>query len=158
MSLKRFTILLSTIALCQMAGVIGSFATMPNISTWYSTLILPAFNPPSWVFGPAWILLYTLMGISLYLIVVSRSGGRHMRTALLFFYLQLILNAAWSVLFFGLHSPLLGFLCIIGLVVAVFFTMMKFYSISRQASGLLLPYFLWILFASVLNGFILFLN
>lgn len=158
MSLKRFTVLLSTIALCHMAGVIGAFYTAPNISSWYDLLVQPSFTPPSWLFGPVWLTLYTLMGIALYFIVTSRQSGKSIRRALLFFYAQLVLNAAWSILFFGLQSPLLGFLCIIVLLFLILIMIVHTYRVHKQASALLLPYVVWVAFATVLNGAILFLN
>jgi tryptophan-rich sensory protein len=136
------------IVLCQLAGIIGSFFTASSVSTWYAALNKPSFNPPSWVFGPVWITLYTLMGISLYL--VWRSGSRDW-VVLGVFGFQLVLNALWSILFFGMQSPGIAFAEIIVLLLSILLTMVLFFTVSRTASYLLIPYALWVSFAAVLN-------
>ena len=139
---------IAAIVICELAGVIGSLFTVSSVGTWYSTINKPSFNPPSWVFGPVWITLYAMMGISLYL--VWRSGNR---SWLVFgvFGLQLILNALWSILFFGLHSPGLAFAEIILLWLSIIASIVLFFGTSRPAAYLLIPYVLWVSFAAVLN-------
>lgn len=133
------------ILITEGAGVIGSIATVSSVKNWYVTdLIKPAFNPPSWVFGPVWTLLFFLMAIALYLVWTKKNN-------LFWFWVQLILNILWSFLFFGLHSPLLAFYEIVFLWVAIFITIIKFWSYNKKAGILLLPYLIWVSFASFLN-------
>ncbi len=141
--------LIVAIVICLLAGAIGSVFTASEITTWYSSLNKPFFTPPNWVFAPAWTVLYILMGLSLYLVWISNSKEKH--DAMRMFELQLLLNVAWSFLFFGLHSPLLGLAGIIVLWLAIFQTMEWFHKISKKATYLLVPYILWTSFALVLN-------
>jgi len=146
------------IFVCLMAGVVGSFFTMQSIPTWYAGLNKPAFNPPNWVFGPVWTGLYVLMGISAYLVYSKGAKKKEVRTALMVFSAQLLLNAVWSILFFGLQSLLYGLVGIVALWLSIAATMWRFYGISREAAWLLAPYMLWVSFAGVLNYFIWTLN
>jgi benzodiazapine receptor len=143
--------LIAGIILCQLAGLIGSLATLPSIPIWYESLKKPFFNPPNWLFGPVWTGLYTLMGISLFLVWRRREGNPQVKMALTFFFVQLILNTLWSLAFFGLRSPLLGLADIVLLWIAIFLTIQKFSRISRRAALLLVPYILWVSFAVLLN-------
>jgi len=147
--------LLLSILICQSAGVIGSFFT---VSTWYLTLNKPFFNPPSWIFSPVWITLYLMMGISLYLIWNRQFKPRQTKIAVTIFGVQLVLNSLWSVIFFGFKLPLLAFVEIIFLWVAILTTIIYFYRISKPASYLLIPYLLWVSFAAVLNFSLVYLN
>lgn len=146
------------IVVCQLAGLIGSFFTAPAISSWYVQLEKPSFNPPNWLFGPVWISLFFLMGISAYLIWEKGLADKKIKRALIIFIIQLLLNTSWSILFFGLKSPLAAFGEIIFLWLAILITVIFFYRISKIASLLLLPYLLWVSFASILNFFIWRLN
>jgi tryptophan-rich sensory protein len=146
-----------SLALCQLAGLIGSIFTVPNIKTWYSGLNKPSFTPPNWIFAPVWTALYILMGISLFLILRKGLREKNIREAFMMFMVQLILNAGWSIVFFGTHSILGGFLVISVLWASILVTIILFYGISHLASIMLLPYLLWVSFASVLN-FSLFLR
>ena len=150
--------LIISILVCQLAGFIGSFFTQPAIPTWYAGLIKPRFTPPDWVFGPVWISLYILMGIAAFL--AWRRGVHHqvVRRALAIFGVQLILNALWSFLFFGLRSPLAGLIGISVLGIAIIFTVRSFLKVSRPAGLLLIPYFLWVSFATGLNLSIWWMN
>jgi benzodiazapine receptor len=150
--------LISSIILCQLAGFIGSLFTRAAVPTWYATLSKPTFTPPSGVFGPVWTTLYLLMGISLFLVWRTDGDLQQRRKALAVFYLQLALNALWSILFFGLRSPLAGLVGIICLWTAIWLTIHLFYRISRMAVLLLAPYLLWVSFAVVLNVSIFILN
>ena len=143
------------IVISQLAGIVGSVFTISSIPTWYSTLQKPSFSPPNWVFGPAWIILYLLMGISAFLVW---SKDKRTKTALRIFICQLVLNALWSIIFFGFHNPFWAFIEIIALWLAILATILSFYRISRSAAYLLLPYILWVSFASVLNLSIVILN
>jgi benzodiazapine receptor len=143
--------LIISVVICQLAGVIGSIFTRPAIPTWYASLNKPAFNPPNWVFSPVWITLYILMGIAAFLVWSKGLNVRHVKLALVLFAVQLILNALWSAVFFGLKSPLLGLFVIVILWIAILFTILNFYKVSGTAGFLLIPYILWVSFASVLN-------
>jgi benzodiazapine receptor len=136
---------------CQLAGFLGSIFTTPAIPGWYAKLAKPSFTPPNWVFSPVWISLYVLMGISAFLIWRKGLDNRAIKVALGIFVAQLIVNSLWSLMFFGLRSPLAGFITIIILWILIVLTISHFYRISTVAGVLLLPYFLWVSFASVLN-------
>ena len=156
--LKDIIKLLVSIAACQCAGLIGSVFTMSAIPTWYATLQKPSFTPPNWLFAPAWGTLYLLMGISAFLIWRRGLADKQVKIALMVFVIQLILNALWSVAFFGFESPLSGVIVIIVLWLAILLTILRFSKISSVAAILLLPYLLWVSFASVLNISIWVLN
>jgi len=145
-----------------MAGVIGSIFTRTSIPKWYSALAKPALTPPNFIFPIVWTILYILMGIALYLVWTSSirysQDNKKRRTAIKYFLIQLVLNALWSILFFGLESPISGLVCIVALWLFVLLTIDKFYTISRKASYLLVPYILWITFAAYLNLMIFVLN
>ena len=149
--------LIASIIICQLAGIIGAIFTTPSISGWYTNLNKPFFNPPSWLFGPVWTLLYLLMGISLFFVWNQKKGVKT-KTALIIFAIQLGLNALWSIIFFGLHSPLVAFLEIIVLWLFIILTIIKFFPISKISAYLLIPYLLWVSFAGFLNLFIVRLN
>jgi tryptophan-rich sensory protein len=143
--------LATSLIVCQLAGLLGSLFTTPAISTWYQTLNKPSFTPPSWLFAPVWIGLYLLMGISLFLVWKKKEQDLRVNEALMIFFIQLILNAFWSIAFFGLRSPLLGLVDIIFLWMGILLTIQKFFKISRNGALLLLPYLLWVSFAALLN-------
>ncbi|NYT00543.1 MAG: tryptophan-rich sensory protein [Methanocellales archaeon] len=151
MDIKNITKLVSSIVICQLAGVIGSFFTFPSITTWYAALEKPSFNPPNWLFSPVWITLFILMGISLYLVWSQGTKTKYVKIALTLFGIQLALNILWSLIFFGLKSPFFAFIEIVILWVAILATIFKFSKISKTASYLLIPYILWVSFAAVLN-------
>jgi len=150
--------LIISVVVCQVAGLIGSVFTTPSIETWYAALEKPAFTPPDWLFAPAWITLYLLMGIAASLVWKRGLDSRRNRVALLVFLVQLVLNVVWSVVFFGLESPLAGVVVIVLLWVAILATILKFFPISRLAGVLLLPYLAWVSFAAALNISIFVLN
>lgn len=144
--------LAACILLCQAAGAIGSLFTVTSLDSWYAALSKPPFNPPGWVFGPTWTILYTLMGIAAWL--VWRRGdlwSPPVRNALLLFAVQLSLNALWSILFFGLKSPLLALVDILALWVAILATTLAFRPLSPAAAWLMAPYLAWVSFAALLN-------
>lgn len=147
-----------SIIICQLAGAIGSVVTLNSIATWYSTLQKPAFAPPNWLFGPVWITLYLLMGISLYLVWSKGLDDRAVKIGIALFAIQLFLNAIWSPVFFGLHSIKLAFYIILAMWLFIMMTIVRFYSISKPAAYLLVPYIIWVTIASVLNYFIWILN
>ena len=135
----------------------GSFITLPKIPGWYGGLIKPSFNPPPWVFGPVWTILYLLMAIAAWRIWL-RPASEARSAGLIWFYIQLALNAAWSPVFFGLQQPRLALVVIIGLLVSLAFAVFRFFSVDRLAGWMLVPYLAWVGFASVLNSAIVVLN
>ena len=156
--MKDLPKLIASIALCELAGILGTPFTIAAIPTWYATLNKPVFSPPNWVFGPAWTLLYLLMGISFYLIWKQGWQKNKVKRASYYFLAQLTLNFLWSLSFFGLRSPILGLVNILILWGMIALTMNKFYPLSKVAFYLLVPYFLWVSFATVLNASIVILN
>ncbi len=150
--------LLVAVVVCQLAGAVGALFTAPAIPGWYSQLAKPPFNPPSWVFAPVWMLLYLLMGVSAFLVWRKVRAVPGAKLALAVFSVQLLLNAAWSPVFFGLQSLLGGLCVIIPLWIAIVATIALFWRISAAAGALLVPYLLWVSFAAVLNYSIYTLN
>lgn len=140
-----------SVLLCQGAGFIGSLFTRPSIPTWYAALEKPSFTPPPWVFSPVWITLFALMGIALFIIWRRGLTEKRIRVALGIFGAQLTFNILWSALFFGLRSPLAGLIDIAVLWIAIALTVFYFFKISKTAGVLLVPYLLWVSFATVLN-------
>jgi tryptophan-rich sensory protein len=141
-----------------LVGVLSGIATARGVQEWYPTLVKPVFNPPAWVFAPVWTILYLMMGVAVYLVWQRGLNAAGVRTALILFALQLVLNGLWSVLFFGMHSPGLALVEIVVLWVAIGATVLHFWRLTPIAGGLLLPYLAWVSFAVVLNGSIWFLN
>ncbi len=150
--------LISAVLICELAGVIGSVFTISAIPAWYETLKKPSFNPPNWIFGPVWTLLYLLMGIALYLVWQSKSNPELKSYALIAFGVQLLLNALWSIIFFGLKSPMGAFVEIGLLWASILVSIILFFKISQVAGFILLPYILWVSFAAILNAAIAILN
>lgn len=147
-----------SVGMCLMAGFLGSIATYRAIPTWYSTLEKPWFTPPAWLFGPVWTALYILMGISFYLIWNTKKKHKKTQYALRIFLVQLGLNIVWSILFFGLRLPWLAFLEVVFLWAVIYLTINEFKKINPTAALLLVPYLLWVTFASILNYAVAFLN
>lgn len=150
--------LIATIGASLLAGGIGSFFTTPAIPAWYAGLVKPALNPPAWVFGPVWTILYVLMGVAAFLVWKNGWDKKGVRVALSVFGVQLLLNTAWSIIFFGLQSPSWALIEISLLWLAIVWTITTFYKISRPAAYLLAPYLLWVSFAAYLNYSIWTLN
>lgn len=150
--------LLFSIGVCFLAAAVGSVFTIGAIDTWYVTLNKPFFSPPSWIFGPVWTLLYLMMGVSLYIFWGTKTNIKERRLGLSIFFVQLALNALWSILFFGLKSPIAAFVVIILLWLTICLTIKKFLKASKLAGRLLIPYFAWVSFATILNLSIVILN
>ena len=149
--------LIICIVICIMAGIVGSIFTSRNIPTWYATINKPTFNPPNWVFAPVWTTLYLMMGISLFLIWRQRNA-MSISPAIYFFAIQLILNTLWSVIFFGMKLLLVGF---IEICILMDFYFIIHHFILRNFTcriTFLIPYLLWVSYASVLNFSIYKLN
>lgn len=148
--------LIIAIGICLAVGVISGLATVKAIPTWYGDLRKPVFNPPNWLFGPVWTLLYILMGVALFL--EWHAVGTYTNVASIVFYVQLALNFAWSYLFFGLKLPKVALIEVILLWFAILATIIFFYSVSHLAAWLLIPYLVWVTFATALNAAIVRLN
>lgn len=150
--------LIISIALPLVVGGLSGFATAKGVSSWYPTLTKPFFNPPAWVFGPAWTLLYIMMGIAAFLVWREGLATDGVKIALTVFVVQLALNGLWSILFFGMHAPGWALLEIIVLWLAILATLVLFWRVVPTAGMLLLPYLAWVSFASVLNASLWWLN
>ena len=150
--------LILSIIICQAAGLIGTIFTMDSIPTWYAALNKPSFNPPNWLFGPVWTVLYLMMGISLFIVWKEDLKNKIVKSAFIIFMIQLFLNTIWSVVFFGMQSISGGLIIIVLLWLMILFTIIKFMKISRVAGILLIPYLLWVSFATFLNYSIFQLN
>ncbi len=138
------------IGLCFAAAAIGGAITATSVDTWYATLAKPWFNPPAWVFGPVWTVLYAMMAAAAWL--VWRRGRGVARPALALFVVQLALNVGWSGLFFGLRSPGLALIEIVLLWLAIAATAAAFARHDKVAAWLMLPYLGWVTFAAALNA------
>jgi len=165
MTWRNLRTLIAFIFIAECAGILCSFFTISAIPTWYAGLVKPALNPPSWIFGPVWTTLYALMGISVFLVWKQYSNVSNdleklarWKRALRVFSIQLVLNVFWSILFFGLHNPALALVDIGILLVSIVVTMKLFYPFSKTATYLLVPYVLWVSFATYLNYSIWILN
>jgi tryptophan-rich sensory protein len=143
--------LILSIALPQLVGILSGLASVSGTREWYESLVKPSFTPPSWVFGPAWTLLYLMMGVALYLVWRKGLSEPGVKTALVIFLIQLGLNGIWSPLFFGMHAPGLALIDILILWCAIGATVYVFFGQSKIAGALLLPYWGWVTFAAVLN-------
>lgn len=157
-SLRSGLLLAACILIPLIIGAIGSLITYPNIAGWFAGLSKPWFSPPNWVFGPVWTILYILMGISLWLVIRNGWEGADVRKGMVLFGLQLVANFLWSVLFFGLQSPLGGLIDILVLLGLIISTILVFRRISLPASYLLIPYLCWVCFATAVNAGVVILN
>lgn len=144
--------------ICFASAAIGSIFTFSQITSWYATLNKPFFTPPNVLFAPVWTILYFLQGVSLYLVWKGRIKTRQIRLGLVFFILQLFLNALWSILFFGFHNVGLAILNIVGLWIFIFLSVLSFAKVSKIASWILVPYLLWVSYAGLLTIGIFLLN
>jgi translocator protein len=140
------------------ASLAGNAFTLSQIKGWYTTLVKPSFNPPNWVFGPVWTVLFVMMAYAVYRIWQLEAGTPGRSRALIVFYVQLALNAAWSGAFFGLNSPVLGLVVIVLLLAMIIATIVHFRPLDRIAALLLVPYAAWVSYATLLNAMIWWLN
>lgn len=155
--MPKFLKLLISIAISFSAALIGGLATSSSIPTWYADLEKPLLNPPNFVFGPVWTVLYVFIGISLYL-VWTKTSSLSKRRAFTAFGVQIVLNTAWSLVFFGLQLPWVALAIIAALIAAIIWYMRVSLPISKAAAILLIPYLLWVCFATYLNLGIAMLN
>ena len=148
--LRQIIELFVSVAVCLGAGFAGSRFTFRSVATWYPTLRKPAWTPPAWLFAPVWTALYCLMGIAAWL-VWNRAGWAATRIPLALFAIQLVLNVAWSGIFFGWRKPAWALAEIVLLWVAIAATACEFWPVSRSAAWLLVPYVVWVTYAAALN-------
>ena len=148
-TLRSALMLIACLATVATAAAIGGYVTSLGLDKWYRTLAKPDWNPPDWVFGPVWTLLYILMALAAWL--VWAKGWQIAKYALALFLLQLILNAAWSWLFFGLRQPGWAFAERLVRLAAIIVTAVAFARITPVAAWMLTPYVAWVAFAGLLN-------
>ena len=158
MKLKLWIYITFGITLCLGVGLMASLATQTSVNTWYQTLEKPFFTPPSWIFAPVWSFLYILMGIALGRVIFFINQNKLDRISLYYFGGQLLLNGLWSFIFFGLRNPILGLLVIIFLLFLIQQTIKWFRIIDVLSAQILYAYFIWVIFASLLNAGIVLLN
>lgn len=143
--------LISSILLCELVGVSSALLSSMNDSSWFENLNKPSWNPPAYLFGPVWTLLYLCMGVSIWFIWKSHEENLTKRKAILTFCIQLMFNFFWSILFFRFQNPFAAFILILVLLSSILLTISYFSSISKKAAWLLVPYLLWVCFATILN-------
>lgn len=139
-----------SIAVCFAAAGIGSMFTDPEIGGWYARIVKPSWTPPNWVFGPVWSTLYLMMAVAAWL-VWREEGFAGAKLPLSLFAVQLVLNTLWSIFFFGMHRIGLALADIALLWSAILLTMLAFWRVTPWAGLLMLPYLLWVSYASALN-------
>ena len=149
--MKKLPKIIIAVAVCLGIGFFSGFATQSSIDTWYETLNKPAFNPPNWIFAPVWTLLYILMGIAAGIVWSKGFYHKWVKTALYHFIFQLLFNGLWSIVFFGFRSPGFALIVILVLLVLIVLTYKWFKIVNSTAAYLLLPYLLWVGFATILN-------
>lgn len=147
------------VATCLAVGYFSSLITQQGVNTWYPAIQKPAFTPPNWLFAPVWSIMYTLMGVAAGLVWNRIDFEKDLvKQGLKFFWIQLALNALWSYLFFGLRNPMLALIEIVLLELMIYETYIKFKAADKIAGWLLIPYLLWVAFATVLTAAIWWLN
>lgn len=155
---KTFTKIVIAVAVCLLVGALSGFATQTSVDTWYAGLNKPSFNPPNWVFAPVWTVLYIMMGIAAGLVWARGFHHKWVKTALYHFGFQLLYNASWSLVFFGLQRPLAALIILLVLLVLILLTIRWFRIVNPTAAWLMVPYLAWVVFAGVLNFKIVQLN
>ena len=150
--------LFASLAFPLVVGFSSSFVVLDSTTHFFDILVKPPLTPPAWVFGPAWTILYIMIGLALYKFWTAKAPSPQKQTGYLFFLLQIIANFLWTLFFFGLHSPLLGLIDILILVVLIAVNFFLFRRINKASGYLLLPYLIWTLFATYLNIGIWILN
>ena len=151
-------LLITSLALVAVVAAVGGVATSRSVGDWYESLDRAPWNPPSWVFGPAWTVLYALMAVAAWLVARQGLSDSAVQAALTLYAVQLALNLGWSIVFFGLRRPGLALIVIGALFLAVAATAVAFHAISPAAAWLLAPYLVWVAFAASLNAWIAFAN
>ena len=149
--------LIAFMVLCLIISAAGGAVTATSVQGWYTTLEKPFFNPPNWLFAPVWTIIYFMIAFSGWRVWL-KGGIANAKIAFGIYGAQLLLNLAWSFLFFGAQSPFLGLIDIIPLFILIIINAVIFWKIDRLAGILMVPYALWVSFAMLLNGSIYFLN
>jgi len=157
---KRFQFVpfLISLLITLIIGFVASLFTRPQITTWYSTLNKPSFNPPDWLFAPVWTAIYIMIAIAAYLVWQQRNHSKTYKITAAIYFIQLAFNFSWSIVFFGLHGILPALFVILLLWVSIILNIRWFKKYSKAAAWLLAPYLLWVSFASILNLSIYLLN
>ncbi|MCJ7465631.1 MAG: tryptophan-rich sensory protein [Maribacter sp.] len=148
---NKLTYISIAVSICMIIGFLAGFATQSSIDSWYMELNKPSFNPPNSIFAPVWLVLYVMMGVSAGIVWAKGFYHRWVKTALYHFCFQLLLNAMWSIVFFGLKQPFWALFIILALIVLLLLTIKWFKVVSSVAAYLLIPYLLWVCFAALLN-------
>ncbi len=148
--MKNYLKLIISLLIPLLIGYASSLFNIAALANWYPTLTKPTFNPPSAIFGPVWTILYLMIGLSLYFLWTARTK-REKKTAYIFFTVQLILNFFWTFIFFGLNKIFPALIEIIILWITILLTIIYSYKISKKSAYLLIPYLLWVTFATILN-------
>lgn len=157
--MNKYLKIIYCVAICLAVGYLSSNVTQSSIKTWYPTIEKPIFNPPNWVFAPVWTMLFIMMGIAAGIVWNKLESNKELvKKGLLFFTVQLLLNALWSYLFFGLNNILLALIEIILLWLIIYETYYIFKQVDKKAGYLLIPYLAWVGFATILTGTIYWLN
>jgi benzodiazapine receptor len=154
---RKWLMLAALLLLVFIVATVGSAFTTPKIPGWYAGLNKPFFNPPSWVFGPVWTALYIAMAFAAWRVWLAPDSTLR-SAALAWFFVQLFLNALWSPVFFGMEAPGIGLVIILALLAALAMTVRSFLAVDRFAGRTMMPYLVWVAFASVLNASILLMN
>jgi len=149
--------ILIAVVLCNALGAGSGFILGSPLSEWYQNLNKPFFQPPSWVFGPAWTLLYTLMGVAV-AFIWNMDPSPLRKNALTLFIIQFLINLTWSPIFFGMQNPMLALVVIAIMWIMIILTILSFFKLYKLSGYLLIPYLLWVSFATVLNAAIVYLN
>lgn len=156
--MNKYVQLLLIVVICQLVGIAGTPYTMISIPTWYDTLAKPELLPPNSVFGPVWTTLYFMMGVAMWRVLQKVQNNALRRESIWVFALQLTINYLWTMIFFGFRQPLLALFAIGLLWVLIVLCIVRFWQTSRLAAVLLVPYLLWVSFATYLNAMIVVLN
>ena len=154
MTKNKYLSLIILLLVTFIAPVIGSYVTSVFKEPWYSEIIQPSFNPPSWVFPPVWSTLYVMMSIAIWRVWIAFFNSRILKL----YFFHLFFNCIWSIIFFGFHQIGLALINIIVILFFIIILMKEYLKIDKLSFYLMIPYFLWSSFALVLNASILFLN
>lgn len=155
---REFGFLVGVYFIILIIQFIGGYFSMNSIQSWYYALEKAPWNPPNWVFGPAWTILYVLMTLAIWIVFLSNGNQRIKRICYSLFFLQLFVNFLWSIFFFSMQCPALAFLDIVVLTVLIVYNIFYYYKINKLAAWLMVPYLFWVLFAATLNFSIVILN
>ena len=155
---QSFLTLAGSLGICLLAGYVGWYPALSGMPAWYAGLVKPVFSPQSWVFSPAWILSFILMGCALFFILQSGTSQQNVRFGLILFGLQLLMTLAWAYAFFGIHAVFTAFLFIIALLATLLCTVIQVIRFSVYGGMLLVPYFVWVCYLAYVNYGIMVLN